>query len=812
MKKMDLLDALGNLDEKYVREADARADSMKSKNITPIDMLNTAEEPTERSQGSRPTWLRALTGVAAAAVFALTVGTIGKVIFNARRGPGMTPGSSVAGTGTAPTETTNMFGGSGELRMLTDYAFEDNDTIYLKEQKIDKKTGDVSPFLLSYGEGLLFSDGAGICRIDSNQVIHRVHSDGTEETLLNLNDLKGTPPSIIRFDPELDVFYKVGENRWFLSYGTELEESQTYGRIACWIDFTESGEIDHVSFFNGDDAEALKTNPFRYETHVTLEKTDEPNLYLFKALTPSDGLVFESVALFAFEGDRVDPTFFGDVSALELYNIAYSDGYFYYTELVNSPDNSHVHTRLCRKPVDNTTQAGEILWDDCGFRQFSMRGGRIYTVDYSQNEAGDVISVKPDGSDRKELAAGCGTALYDLCFVDRAAGTQYFIYTEDSVTFCDLNDHVQIYPLSHPETTTDGGSKEQTTETTANQDAKNEPYSHYNTLFTDLEPWFSKDSDYQHLIDYSADELPLQGAAYAELIGATKSGCILQVYLPEQNARESVQTTGKYMMVCYADEDMNLIKDAEIMKPKEDSLPGIPKMTITKEKQTLAISWKAALGELDSSSFYGLAVQVEEPETGNTDWFLISLSPMLRNTHPVNAKIIGQDDDCLYLVVKTADLSENGQTVAFVDQMKIPAPEGNVIYGPVFPDPENTNIRIPYEEHVQIQSFSSGVVQFYYPDYVEKVGEDETLITVSWTNGIKEYTPSEGLHYVLAQVYYDDGTAKDEGMNTRLLKQYYDNLRQGDFSSLESRAVTICFEMRDDTPRDDFTADYDPAF
>ena len=792
MKKMDLLDALGGLDEKYVREADARADALKSKNITPIEMLTNAEEEPQNKGIRRPQWLRVMTGVAAAAVFALTVGTVGKVIMNARRGPGMTPGSSVAGTGAVSTSEQNMFGGNGELRMLTNYAFEDDDAIYLKDQMIDKKTGTVSPFILSYGEGLLFSDGAGICRIDSNHVIHRVNSDGTEETLLDLNTLLENVT--VRFDPEMDVFYKVGENRWFLSFGaTENLPDRIGQRVACWIDIPTPGEIGHVTFYNGSDALTLQENPFRFETSVSLTRTDKPDLYLFKGRTPSDGLVFDTVALFSNEGDGSLSTFFGNVSTLELYNVAYSGGYYYYTEMVNTPDDSHVHINLSRKPVDNTLQEGELLWDDCGFRQFSMKGGRIYTVDYSQNEAGDVISVKPDGSDRKELAAGCGTALYDLCFVDRAAGTQYFIYTEDSVTFCDLNDHVQIYPISHPETTTDGGSKEQTTQTKAEQVEGDEVLLHYNTLFTDLSPWFSKDSSFAGNIDYTDDQTKLQGAAFAELIGATKSGCLLQVYLPEKNARESVKTTGEYMMVRYADENMNLLSDAKIMKAK-----SAPQTTITKEKQMMAISWDKDFGMLDDGGFYGMAVQVEEPSTGNTDWFQISLSPSLLSGKTVEAEVIGEDDDRLYLKVKTGDLAADGQTVAFIDQMKIPAPDdANILYGPLFPEPENKDLSIPYEYAVEIDSLSPGVVQFYYPDYYEKVGEDETLITVSWTNGYWEFKPAKGGAYqLLTEVFYDNGKADDEGMNARLLKQYYDNVKEEKAGSeLSSENVTIRFKM-----------------
>ncbi|MBQ5334416.1 MAG: hypothetical protein J6Z45_00550, partial [Oscillospiraceae bacterium] len=167
MKKMDLLDALGSLDEKYVREADARADALKSQNNTPIEMLKNAEEEPQSSGLRRPQWLRVMTGVAAAAVFALTVGTVGKVILNARRGPAVKPGSSVAGSDIVSTQPDNLFGGKGTVRMLNNYTFEDDTALYLKDQKIDKKTGEVSPFLLSYGEGLLFTDGAGICRIDS---------------------------------------------------------------------------------------------------------------------------------------------------------------------------------------------------------------------------------------------------------------------------------------------------------------------------------------------------------------------------------------------------------------------------------------------------------------------------------------------------------------------------------------------------------------------------------------------------------------------------------------------------------------------
>ena len=105
MKRMDLLDALGNLDEKYTKEADARAVSLQKQNTAPIEMLTGAAEEPPKSHSRRPAWLRAMTGVAAAAVFALSVGTVAKVVQNVRR----TPGSAVASSGTADTEVKNFF-------------------------------------------------------------------------------------------------------------------------------------------------------------------------------------------------------------------------------------------------------------------------------------------------------------------------------------------------------------------------------------------------------------------------------------------------------------------------------------------------------------------------------------------------------------------------------------------------------------------------------------------------------------------------------------------------------------------------------
>ena len=147
------------------------------------------------------------------------------------------------------------------------------------------------------------------------------------------------------------------------------------------------------------------------------------------------------------------------------------------------------------------------------------------------------------------------------------------------------------------------------------------------------------------------------------------------------------------------------------------------------------------------------------------------------------------------LTVKNSDLAADGQTVAFVDQMKIAAQDdAYVLYGPLFPVPESEDLSIPYEDHVQIQSFSSGVVQFYYPDLCEQVAEDETLITVSWTNG---FYPAAGTAYqLLTQVFYDNGKADDESMNARLFKQYYDNVRaENAGAELSSANVTISFEM-----------------
>ena len=798
MKRIDLLDALGTLDEKYTKEADARADALNKTNVQPVEFLaRTADEPQNKGN-RRPVWLRAMTGVAAAAVFALSVGTVAKVVQNARRTPGMRPGSSETGPVTPAAK--NLFGGSGTLFMTANGILEDDSTVYSLNRSlaIDKQTGETRPFIYAAGEGILFSDGESICRADSSNVIHRVKSDGTEETLIDLKELENEENTAIRFNPELDVFYKVGENRWFISFGVTqtLSDEVVSQRVVCWVDMTTPGTIDNFTLFNGSEMLGLQV---RFESLCTMSKTDSENLFLFKCRAQSDGTVFDNVMLFFNEPAGSFSSIFENVSTMSLFDVACDGGYYYYTEWVDAWKEDKVHIRLCRKPLDNTTASGEVLWDDCGIRKFSMKNGRIYTVDYSQNSDGEIISVKPDGSDKTVLMSGCGPALYDLRFAEQGGefGGQYFVSTETNLVFCNPETGaVKAFSLGADaaETTADSAdqTEKQTTETTAKQSTENVPYSYYNTINTDLNPWFSRDSDYQHQIDYSADTLPVQGAAIAELIGSTENGCILNVYIPEQNDRASVDTTGKFMLVKYADEKLNLLGESGMLKPDASS---VPVTAITKQQQTLAVSWKADSSlTLEDGCFYGLAVQVREPETGNTDWFTVSLPPVMRTEQPVGAKLIGQDAERMYLTVKTASLASQGQTVAFVDRMQLPAPDGKVMYGPVFPDPSNAKVKIPYEDHVQVESYYSGVVQFYYPEYVEAVADDETLITVSWTNGIVDYTPSAGTHYLLTQVYYDDGTAYNEGMNARLLKQYYDN-RRGSGADLENDSVILTFTV-----------------
>ena len=813
MKKMDLLDALGSLDEKYVREADARADALKSQNNTPIEMLKNAEEEPQSSGFRRPQWLRVMTGVAAAAVFALTVGTVGKVILNARRGPAVKPGSSVAGSDIVSTQPDNLFGGKGTVRMLNNYTFEDDTALYLKDQKIDKKTGEVSPFLLSYGEGLLFTDGAGICRIDSSRVIHRVNSDGTEETLLDLNTLLENVT--VRFDPEMDVFYKVGENRWFLSFGaTENLPDRIGQRVACWIDIPTPGEIGHVTFYNGSDALTLQENPFRFETSVSLTRTDKPDLYLFKGRTPSDGLVFDTVALFSNEGDGSLSTFFGNVSTLELYNVAYSGGYYFYTEMVNTPDDSHVHINLSRKPVDNTLQEGELLWDDCGFRQFSMKNGKIYTVDYSKTNEGELISLNPDGSDRTVLASGFGPNLYDFCFTETedGFGGQFMVLTENEIVFCKPESGeirrfaCNIGSPAVTDTQDDKQTDAQTTETTAVQnEMTDKPIA--NTLQKYTEYLFEGEPEYRKEISYSNDANPISGTIFADMIGCTPTGCVLEVCLPEENKRESVRTTGEFMLCKYADLTGKTFDDSPVLKPAADR-PANEKtqITVTKQVQTMTLNWKESIGALDSDSFYALSIQIED-KNGAKDWVTVNLPLVLGTDRPVPATLISQSENELLLTVRKDALKDkSGSEIAYVDQAYTQADNGIITFGPLYEEPSGKNVKIQYEDHITIDSMNAAVVQFYYPDLTEKVADDEMLIVVRWTNHIREYTPNKGTHYLTTSVFYDNGLAQNESMTARDYKKYYDQMRLGTDSfnekyikngnNLETAHFCLVFEIK----------------
>lgn len=800
MKRMDLLEALGNLDEKYTNEADARAKATLKREVSPIEMLTgTAEEP--QSRGSRrPAWLRAMTGVAAAAVFALTVGTVGKVILNAGRTPGMTPGNSVASTGTVKTDVRNIFGGEGALHMLLQQErgggiFEDNGRIYMVGSKqniqISKETGEISDFLLTYGEGVLFTDGRDICILHSDKVIYRVKDDGEEEKLLDLKELENEYG--IRFDTEQDVFRRVGGNRWFLSCGVQMTADQSYGRIVCWIDITEPGTIGHATFFGGSDAEAVKSNPFRYETSVTLTETDEPNLYLFTESAPSDGMVIENVALFRSTESGSLTDFMHDAA-----KVSYFDGAYYSVEYFDEFKNDYVHSRIVRRPIDNPTADGEVVWNDCGLRSFAIRNGRIYALDYTQNADGEMISVNPDGTDRKVLASGIGPFLYDARFTEKGGefGGQYAFMTETHLVFCNPeNGSTKEFVISRSTDTTDqkpDETEQQTTKTTPVN--YNPDYKLYSALYNDTENLFANESEFRKEIDYSGDKLPLSGTAFAEIISVTQEGCLLNVYMPKQNDRESVRTTGEFMLVQYASTIGEILVPSPVMKPAEDRPAAEkPQITITKQEQLLPVNWTESIGKLQEGC-YALAVQVVDAE-GKYDWFTVNIPVLCGEEQTVKATLIGEDADKFYLTVKKDALTDDGREVAFVDQMRIPAPEGNIMYGPLTPDLKNADLRIPYEYHVQVESIPSAVVQFYYPDLVDHVAEDEILITVSGKNANGSDSSAKGMQMLQAQVFFDDGTAKNEGMTARLLKQYYDNLK-GDKCSLESKYINIMFEAK----------------
>ena len=797
MKRMDLLDALGNLDEKYTKEADARAASLQKQNTAPIEMLTGAAEEPQKSHSRRPAWLRAMTGVAAAAVFALSVGTVAKVVQNVRR----TPGSSVASSGTADTEVKNFFGGEGALHMLLQQEngggiFEDNGRIYLlgsrQNIQISKQTGEISDFLLAYGEGVLFSDGQDVCILRSDKTVSRLKADGTAEKLLDLKELENG--YTVLFDTERDVFRKVGGNRWFLSCGVQMTADQSYGRIVCWIDITEPGTIGHATFFGGSDAESVKSNPFRYETSVALTETDEPNLYLFTESAPSDGLVLENTALFR-SGDEGSLTDFMQNAT----KVSYLDGYYYSLEFFDDYKSDDVHTRIVRRPVNNPTADGEVVWNDCGLRSFTVKGGRIYAVDYTQKKDGELISVKPDGTDRKVLASDFGPFLYDARFAEQGGefGGQFAVMTETHLIFCNPETgSTKDFAINLSTDTTDkkpDETEQQTTETTAfNQ---NPDFPLYQVLYTDTESLFAGESAYQKEIDYSGDVLPLSGTAFAEIISVSQEGCLLNVYMPKQNARESVRTTGEFMLVQYATTDGAMISPSSVMKPAENRPAAEkPQITITKEAQTLPVIWTESIGKLKAGSCYALAVQVEDAE-GKKDWFSVNIPVLNSDEQAVQANLIGEDENTFFLTVKRDALKDDGREAAFVDQMRIPAPEGAIMYGPLSPDLRNADLRIPYEDHVQVDSFMPGAVQFFYPNLAELIAEDEILITVSGKNASGTDAAVKGIQHLQAQVFFDDGTAKNEGMTARLLKQYYDNLK-GSGCKLENKYIDIVFEVK----------------